>query len=92
MRTLNLLFVQIAFKLEVTWPVVRMLPGTKGFSRVMIDDSPVKSECGARASRQRHPKQECGHIYPMQKKFLQIGRFCRDDMFLKASCTISQKK
>jgi hypothetical protein len=28
----------------------------------------------------------------MQKKFLQIGRFCRDDMFLKASCTISQKK
>lgn len=81
MGILNSLIVQIAFKRGVTWPVVRMLPGTRGSMTVMINDSQVRSRFGAMASSQHHPEQECGHTYPMQKKFLRIRRFCRDDMF-----------
>lgn len=91
MRILNSLAVQIAFKRGVTWPVVRLLPGTRGSMTVMINDSQVRSVYGVRASSQHHPKQECGHTYPMQKSFYKLEDFCRDNNVLKLSVLLVKR-
>lgn len=77
----------------MTWPVVRMWPGSTDSMRVMINDGPVRSVCGAMASPKHHPKQECGYIYPTPKKksFYELEDFA-EMTCLKASCSISQNK
>lgn len=77
----------------MTWPVVRMWPGSTDSMRVMINDGPVRSVCGAMASPKHHPKQECRYIYPTPKKksFYELEDFA-EMTCLKASCSISQNK
>lgn len=78
----------------MTWPVVRMWPGSKDSVRVKINDGLVRSVCGAMASSKHHPKQECRYIYPthtQKKSFYKLEDFA-EMTCLKASCSISQNK